>query len=66
MTDVADDGVFALSARRYRWVDRISKLAGVALVAAGLDAGGSTPAGVALAALGVALGLATVFIANDD
>jgi hypothetical protein len=65
MIDV-DGGALALSARRYRWVDRISKLAGVALVAAGLDVGGSTPAGVALAALGVALGLATVFIANDD
>jgi hypothetical protein len=64
MTDV--DGALALSARRYRWVDRISKLAGVALVAAGLDVGGSTLAGVVLAALGVALGLATVFIANDD
>ncbi|WP_323675998.1 hypothetical protein [Halorubellus sp. PRR65] len=65
MTDVRG-GVLALSPRRYRWVDRITKLAGVALVAAGLEAGGDTLAGIALAALGVALGLATVFIANDD
>jgi|AntRauTorcE11898_2_1112593.scaffolds.fasta_scaffold02604_3 hypothetical protein len=66
MTDVNDGGVLALSARRYRWVDRITKLAGVALVAAGLEVGGGSLAGIALAALGVALGLATVFIANDD
>lgn len=65
MIDV-DGGALALSARRYRWVDRITKVAGVALVAAGLDVGGDTLAGIALAALGVALGLATVFIANDD
>ena len=49
-----------LSPRRYRWVDRATKLAGVGLVGAGLNAGGSTPTGVAFALLGVALGLATV------
>jgi len=48
--------------RRYRWADRATKLAGVGLIAVGLDAGGGTPAGVAFAALGVALGLATVLI----
>lgn len=52
----------ALSARRYRWLDRLTKLAGVALVAAGLEVGGDTTAGVLLAAVGVACGLCTVLI----
>ncbi|WP_121823025.1 hypothetical protein [Halostella salina] len=55
----------ALSARQYRWVDRITKLLGVGLIAAGLEAGGSTPTGIALAALGVACGLTTVIIDNE-
>jgi hypothetical protein len=54
----------ALSPRQYRWLDRTTKLAGVVLVAAGLEVGGSTPAGIALAALGVACGLTTVLIDN--
>jgi hypothetical protein len=65
MTDSWNGGL-ALSARRYRWVDRITKLVGVAFVAAGLETGGGTLAGIALATIGVALGLATVFIENDD
>lgn len=52
----------ALSSRRYRWVDRLTKLTGVALIALGLETGGDTLAGIALAALGVAFGLATVLI----
>ncbi|WP_226013460.1 hypothetical protein [Halomicrobium salinisoli] len=51
-----------LPARRYRRLDRLTKLAGVALVAAGLEVGGDTAAGVALAAVGVACGLCTVLI----
>ncbi|WP_172824911.1 hypothetical protein [Halorientalis sp. IM1011] len=51
-----------LSARRYRWLDRTSKLCGVALIATGLEVGGDTAAGLALAALGVMCGLATVVI----
>lgn len=51
-----------LSARRYRWLDRVSKLLGVVLIAAGLHVGGGTPTGVALAALGVVAGLLTVII----
>ena len=51
-----------LSARRYRWLDRTSKLCGVALIAAGLEVGGDTAAGLALAALGVMCGLATAVI----
>jgi hypothetical protein len=52
----------ALSPRAYRWLDRASKLLGVALIAAGLEAGGDTALGLALAALGVACGLLTVLI----
>jgi len=49
----------------YRWVDRASKLAGVGLIAAGLAVGGDTAAGVVLAAVGVAVGLATIFISKQ-
>jgi hypothetical protein len=52
----------SLSARTYRFVDTATKLAGVALVAGGLEAGGATPVGLALGAGGAALALATVFI----
>ncbi|WP_226023838.1 hypothetical protein [Halomicrobium salinisoli] len=51
-----------LPARQYRRLDRLTKLAGVALVAAGLEVGGDTAAGVALATVGVACGLCTVLI----
>jgi hypothetical protein len=57
-------GGVSLSGRQYRWLDRASKLLGVALIAAGLEVGGSTPAGIALALLGVACGLTTVLIDN--
>jgi hypothetical protein len=50
----------------YRWVDRLTKFLGVALVAAGLDAGGATSTGLVLATLGVATGVATVCIDTDD
>jgi len=55
-------GRFTCSPRRYRWLDRVTKLTGVALVAAGLEVGGDTVPGIGLAALGVAFGLATVII----
>ena len=55
-----------LRPRTYRWTDRVTKLLGVVLVAAGLDAGGGTATGLVLACLGVALGLATVCIESDD
>ncbi|QPV63584.1 hypothetical protein I7X12_02825 [Halosimplex litoreum] len=54
-----------VSARSYRWIDRLSKLLGVALIAAGLDTGGHTPAGIAFAAAGVACGLATIFVSKQ-
>ncbi|MFC6873333.1 hypothetical protein [Halobellus marinus] len=54
-----------LTARQFRWLDRTTKLCGVALVAAGLDVGGDTAAGLALGAAGAALALTTVFIDTD-
>jgi hypothetical protein len=51
-----------LSAATYRRVDRASKLLGVAVVAVGLEVGGATGPGLALALVGVALGTATVFV----
>ena len=51
-----------LSPSQYRWVDRVTKLLGVALIAAGLEAGGETTAGIALAVFGVTIGLLTVII----
>ena len=62
MTESSGTRLAELSPRRYRWADRATKLAGVGLIAAGLDAGGGTLAGVAFAALGGALGRATVLI----
>jgi hypothetical protein len=65
MTDATTGRTVALSARRYRWLDRVTKLAGVALVALGLETGGGTLAGIAYATLGVALGLATVLVTEQ-
>jgi uncharacterized membrane protein len=60
MTDA--ESALSLPARRYRWLDRLSKLGGLALVAAGLEVGGSSVEGLALAAVGAALAVATVFV----
>lgn len=60
MTD--GHGRLTCSARQYRWLDRATKLTAVALVAVGLEVGGDTTLGIALATLGVAVGLATVII----
>ena len=62
MSEKRSGGVLALPARQYRWVDRITKLLGLAFIAAGLEVGGSRPLGLALAAVGVALGLFTVVV----
>jgi hypothetical protein len=51
--------------RSYRWIDRLSKLLGVALIAIGLDTGGDTLVGIAFAAGGVACGLATIFVSKQ-
>jgi hypothetical protein len=50
-----------LSARQHTWLDRGTKLVGIGLIAVGLEVGGGTTAGIVLAALGVAIGLTTVF-----
>lgn len=53
-----------LTGRQYRWLDRITKLLGIGLIAAGLEAGGATPTGMVLAIVGVLVGLSTVVIMN--
>lgn len=53
-------------ARTYRLLDYGTKLGGLALIAAGLEVGGSTVPGLVLGISGAALGLATVFIGNDS
>ena len=51
-----------LTGRQYRWLDRVTKLLGIGLIAGGLDVGGGTPTGILLAAAGVLIGLSTVVI----
>lgn len=51
-----------LSTRRYRYLDRITKLGGVGLVAAGLEAGGATSTGLILGICGTVIATCTVFI----
>lgn len=58
--------VATLPARRYRWLDRVTKLVGVGLIAGGLEVGGSTAPGVALAAAGVCIGLITVLLRSEQ
>ncbi|SDZ78182.1 hypothetical protein SAMN04488065_0265 [Haloplanus vescus] len=55
----------ALTARQYSLLDTTSKLLGLGLVAAGLEAGGATPTGFALAVVGAACATATVFISHE-
>ncbi|WEL17537.1 Uncharacterized protein SVXHr_1368 [Halorhabdus sp. SVX81] len=52
----------ALSGWMYRRVDTASKLLGLAVVAAALEVGPMTAAGVTLAVIGATLATATVFI----
>lgn len=54
----------SLAPRTYRLVDRATKLGGVVLVAAGLEAGGGTLTGLTLGAAGTALALTTVFVSD--
>ena len=51
-----------LTGRQYRWLDRVTKLLGVGLIAGGLEAGGSTLTGMVLAICGVLIGISTVVI----
>ncbi|GAB6861368.1 hypothetical protein ACFR97_12875 [Haloplanus litoreus] len=55
----------SLPARTYSLLDTASKLLGLGLVAAGLDAGGGTPVGLALAATGALCATVTVFVTNE-
>lgn len=55
-------GAVTLTARQYRWLDRVTKLLGIGLIAAGLEVGGDTLTGIVLATVGVAFGLTTVII----
>ena len=57
--------VRTLTARQYRVLDTVSKLAGVGLVAAGLEAGGSTPTGLALALAGAICATLTIFLTHE-
>ena len=55
-----------LDGSSYRWTDRLTKLAGVGLIGAGLHVGGATPTGLALGLAGVAIGTLTVFLNHDQ
>jgi hypothetical protein len=59
------DHLPALSSRTYRRVDTASKLAGLALVAAALEVGPTTAAGLALVVIGATIATVTVFIENQ-
>lgn len=59
---MADGVPLVLTPRAYRWVDRLTKLGGVALVAVGFEVGGHTPAGIVLGLCGAMLALSTVFV----
>ena len=56
---------WSLPPATYRRVDFASKLVGLALVAAGLEVGGGTAAGLLLAAVGAGCATITVFINNE-
>ncbi|WP_123537447.1 hypothetical protein [Halosimplex salinum] len=58
--------VASIAPRTYRWLDRLTKLGGVALVAAGLEAGGGTATGLILGLSGAALATSTVFLTIDS
>lgn len=60
------DATGPLTTRQYRWLDRATKLLGVGLVAVGLDVGGATVTGMALAVAGVACGLCTVVLPTTE
>ncbi|MFB6085861.1 MAG: hypothetical protein ABEJ84_03495 [Halodesulfurarchaeum sp.] len=51
---------------RYRLLDAGTKLGGVALIAVGLETGIESAPGLALALVGVLLGVSTVFITENS
>lgn len=52
--------------RVYRILDYATKLAGLALIVAGLEVGGATIVGLLLGVSGAVLGLTTVFIGRQS
>ena len=54
-----------LSGKTHRHMDTASKLGGLALVAAALEVGPTTAAGLGLVVIGATLATATVFIDNQ-
>ena len=56
----------SLTSRRYRFLDVVSKLAGVGLLAGGLELGITSAPGIAIAGLGVIIGVSTVFISRTQ
>ncbi|MFC7116428.1 hypothetical protein ACFQH2_17785 [Natronoarchaeum sp. GCM10025703] len=62
MTDATATRGPALTPRRYRWVDRLTKLTGLALISVGFHTGITTLAGLVLVLLGLISGLVTVLI----
>ena len=60
------DGVRSLSGRRFRWVDRLTKLGGLAAIATALEIGIASTSGLALAAAGLVLGVSTVFVTTSQ
>jgi hypothetical protein len=62
---MTDTNGTTLTARQYSLLDTTSKLIGLGLVAVGLDAGGATPTGFALAVAGALCATATVFISHE-
>lgn len=50
----------------YQLLDYATKLGGVGLIAVGLEVGGATALGLALGAVGAALGLSTIFIETTN
>lgn len=55
----------SLSEQQYRLLDTVSKLLGLGLVAVGLEVGGSTPTGFALAVAGALSATLTVFLTHE-
>lgn len=55
----------SLPSKKYRWVDIVTKLAGLAFFAGGLETGITSALGLTLAFTGVLLGVSTVFITED-
>ncbi|MDZ7850519.1 MAG: hypothetical protein U5K70_06830 [Halodesulfurarchaeum sp.] len=51
---------------RYRWLDVGTKLAGVSVIAIGLETGIESAPGLAIALAGVLLGVSTVFITRQS